>query len=76
MLPDLAESLFFGLGQAELAKATAREAIDAAAGIGDARLAARAEIALILIEQFSGGHGRRLRAGARESGDPGAPGSW
>ena len=55
VLPDLAESLFFGLGQAELAKATAREAIDAAAGIGDARLVARAEIALILIEQFSGG---------------------
>ena len=55
VLPDLAESLFFGLGQAELAKATAKEAIDAAAGIGDARLVARAEIALILIEQFSGG---------------------
>jgi tetratricopeptide (TPR) repeat protein len=55
VLPDLAESLFFGLGQAELAKATAREAMDAAARIGDARLVARAEIALILIEQFSGG---------------------
>ena len=55
VLPDLAESLFFGLGQAELAKATAKEAMDAAAGIGDARLVARAEIALILIEQFSGG---------------------
>ncbi len=55
VLPDLAESLFFGLGQAELAKATAQEAMDAAAGIGDARLVARAEIALILIEQFSGG---------------------
>jgi len=55
VLPDLAESLFFGLGQAELAKARAREAIEAAARMGDARLEARAEIALILIEQFSGG---------------------
>jgi tetratricopeptide (TPR) repeat protein len=55
VLPDLAESLFFGLGQADLAKSTVKEAMEEATGIGDARLVARAEIALILIEQFSGG---------------------
>ena len=48
VLPDLAESLFFGLGQAELAKRPPGRPWSAAAGIGDTRLVARAEIALIL----------------------------
>jgi class 3 adenylate cyclase/tetratricopeptide (TPR) repeat protein len=54
ILPDLAESLFFGLGEAELAKTTDEDAIEAATVIGDERLAARAEVGLIMIEQLSG----------------------
>jgi len=55
VLPELAEALYFGLGQAEAAKAALEEARRAGASIDDDRLIARADVGLLLIEVFSGG---------------------